>query len=90
MYNAYITKNAKNNRLEICHLEPSNETKLADTKKITGILKKNERGFGFLEDIFIPPYLLDSQQNGDCLTVIAVYSFNKAKEKYSWRAITIQ
>lgn len=90
MYNAYITKNAKNNRLEICHLEPSTETTLANTKKTTGILKKNEKGFGFIEDIFIPPFLLDSQQNGDHLTVIAVYSFNKAKEKYSWRAITIQ
>jgi hypothetical protein len=47
------------------------------------------KGFGFVDDIFVPPSLISTKNDGDEVTVIAIYAFNKAKEKYGWKAISI-
>ena len=88
-YTAYIATNPKNNRLEVCHIEPAVNQTVSDTKKTHGRLKKNEKGFGFVDDIFVPPFLISTKNDGDEATVIAIYAFNKAKEKYGWKAISI-
>lgn len=45
----------------------------------TGIVKKNEKGFGFVNDAFIPPFLLVDVSDGDELKVTKVWDVDPKK-----------
>lgn len=58
--------------------------------KFQGILKKNIKGFGFINDIFIPQPLLSNFNNGDNISGKAVLSYNKSKDSWGWKATYTQ
>lgn len=62
----------------------------SDIRSFKGSLIVSEKGFGFVSgDIFIPPGLVEGTQPNAEAAGIAVMSFDKSKNKYGWRAITL-
>jgi tetratricopeptide (TPR) repeat protein len=54
--------------------------------------KLPKKEFGFCDQIYIEPELLNdlNLNNGDLVSGTAIISFNKKREKWSWRAIKIE
>jgi tetratricopeptide (TPR) repeat protein len=44
--------------------------------------------FGFVDDVFVSPTLLKGAVNGSILTGSALWSFDKSKNRHSWKAIS--
>ncbi|MNW03901.1 hypothetical protein D3C71_1999040 [compost metagenome] len=61
-----------------------------DIRSFKGRLKVSEKGFGFVSgEIFAPPILVESVQRDAEVAGVAVISFDKTKNKYGWKAISL-
>jgi len=61
-------------------------------KEISGTVRIVEnKNFGFIDSIFIPPNLVESSGliNGQEVSAKAILSFNKAKNEWSWKGVEI-
>jgi len=61
-------------------------------KKFEGLLRQKTPGsFGFIDDVFISPKILDKTQytDQDQVSGIAVKSFNKRKNEWGWSALSL-
>ncbi len=61
-------------------------------KEVQGLVTIREgQNFGFLEDVFIPPFLVIEQQleNGDEVNCKAILSFNKKKKEWRWKSFDV-
>ncbi|WP_151709011.1 DUF7017 domain-containing protein [Acinetobacter brisouii] len=85
----FSTINAKSQRVEISHLELVENAKIADVKEEKGELRKNPKGFGFVNDIFISPNLITNIEDKAQINVKAIFSKQRDKDTYSWKAISI-
>lgn len=56
---------------------------------VEGDLILNDKGFGFIENVFIPPNLLVGFCNGDKITAIKIWDKNPKTSELGWRAIKI-
>ncbi len=62
-----------------------------DINSFRGEIRVTDRGFGFVNnDLFVPPGMCEGITTGTIVAGIAVMSYDKAKEKYGWKAITIR
>lgn len=66
------------------------KTTIPGVEAIEGNLRLSDKGFGFVEDTFISPGLLEKDMNDQCLKVFRIKSFDKKKSKPSWRAVSIE
>ena len=82
-----ITLSASNQ--DVISAEPCEFIKLDDVSTEAGELRVAEGGFGFVNDCFIPPYLITEGDAGRHVNVTKVYDFNKKKNQYSWKGITL-
>ena len=53
-------------------------------------MRKHEKGFGFIDDIFIAPHLIKDIDNGAELNIVALYEKPPQRENYSWRALSVE
>ncbi len=61
-----------------------------DIRSFKGSLKVSEKGFGFVNgEIFVPPGLAEGVQRDAGVAGAAVMSFDKTKNKYGWKAISL-
>lgn len=61
-----------------------------DIRSFKGSLKVSEKGFGFVNgEFFVPPGLVEGVQRDAEVSGTAVMSFDKVKNKYGWKAITL-
>jgi len=67
------------------------ETESPAIKEFNGILRINPKGFGFVENVFIEHKLIDKNKFEDKqeIKVKAILSFNKKKDDWGWKAISI-
>lgn len=82
--------NPKKERTEVLFAQTCEPCEIQDVKTISGCLRRHEKGFAFVDDVFIAPHLLveladDVQQ----VELVAVYAKNPKKSEYSWRAVCI-
>jgi tetratricopeptide (TPR) repeat protein len=70
--------------------EPCAAESLADVDLEDGVLRVVEKGFGFVNDTFVPPYLIDEGFDGQFVKIFKVLDFDKTKNKHSWKAITLE
>lgn len=54
---------------------------------LTGILRVNPKGFGFVEDTFVPPFLVPEGMEGQRVTIIRIRSVDRKKQTIGWKAI---
>jgi hypothetical protein len=71
--------------------ETTNKPNQEMIKEFSGILNLNGKTFGFIDNIFISPDLITNEKIIENSTIkgIAIYSFDKKKNKYGWRAVKI-
>ena len=59
-------------------------------KSFSGPVKRAvEKEFGFVGYVFVPPALLKGIENGSIMTGSALWSFDKMKNRDSWKAVAI-
>ena len=85
----FSTINAKSQRIEISHVELVNSAQITDMKEENGELRKNPKGFGFVNDVFISPNLIKNTEDKAIINVQAIFSKQRDKDTYSWKAISI-
>ncbi len=70
---------------EMMNLNEQNETQI-----ISGSLKKTKTGIGFVDTVFVPPFLISNIESGANVTVKAVKTFDKKKNQWGWKAVKIK
>lgn len=61
-----------------------------DIRSFKGSLKVSEKGFGFVNgEIFVPPSLVEGVQRSAEVAGTAIMSFDKVKNNYGWKAISL-
>lgn len=84
----FTAVNPKKDRIEVLLAKACKQREMNDVKVASGSLRHHEKGFAFLEDIFIPPHLLSEiVSDVQKVEVIAVYAKNPKKLEYGWRAV---
>lgn len=56
----------------------------------TGTLRKNEKGFAVVDKVFVEPKFIKNMEDNIKISGVAVVSFNKKKEKWGWKAISVE
>ena len=55
----------------------------------SGVFRLHQKGFGFVEDAFVPPDLASQLKDGQEVSLVVVKKLDKKKNKLSWTAIAI-
>jgi hypothetical protein len=63
---------------------------MADSDIYSGKLKVTDKGFGFVEDTFVPPFLISSENNGEEVQLTRVMAKDKKKGNFGWKAINLK
>ena len=69
--------------------EPCDPGDLDNVGRAHGILKITDKGFGFVDRIFVPSSLIRDEMHGKSVSVLWVVSFDKKKKKYGRKALKI-
>lgn len=72
--------------LEVHKIDDQTTDKIVE---IEGDLKLNPKGFGFVNDAFIAPYLLNGLRDGEFIKAIKIWDKDPKKGTPSWRVIKI-
>jgi hypothetical protein len=84
-----MTQNHKSGRKDIFAVTSGPRPEV-DVRVATGLLKRSAKGFGFVDDAFVAPPLVETISAGvDAVTAVLVYSKHPKEAKYGWRAVAI-
>jgi hypothetical protein len=85
-----MVRNPKNDRVDVFNVERSDLPK-EDVKLLRGHLRRNPKGFAFIEDAFVAPSLVESVEGTvDEVVAVAVFGKHPKEDKRSWRTITLR
>lgn len=73
-------------------MKNADQLDVASIKKVSGVINIPEgKNFGFIDDVFVSPDLIGGLGLVDKQNIIvkAILSFNKSKQRWSWKAISI-
>jgi len=87
---AGIVRVGKKSKPQVAFAGPGEQPDIEDFRIVAGPIRKMDAGFGFIEDVFIVPHLLNDypdELNEAC--VMAVVKWNKKREEWGWQAISI-
>lgn len=68
---------------------PCAQAKVSDASFIEGALRIAPKGFGFVEDTFVPPFLIADITTDTMVSALQVMSWDKIKSRYGWKAIKL-
>lgn len=84
-----VTENRKTGRRDLFAVEPGPRPN-ADVKVTTGHLKRNPKGFAFVDDAFVPPFMVETVlPEVDTVVAVLVYAKHPKEDRYGWRAVAI-
>lgn len=84
-----VTENRKTGRRDLFAVEPGPRPD-ADVKMTTGNLKRNPKGFAFVDDAFVPPFMVETvPPEVDTVVAVLVYAKHPKEDRYGWRAVAI-
>jgi len=69
---------------------PCQPSEIQGVSTIQGELRLAPKGFGFVENTFIPPFLIDSIKNSSIVSVLSITTWDKTKSRYGQKAIKIE
>lgn len=82
-------ENPKNGRKDVFAVEPG-PLPDQDVKLVQGRLRRNAKGFAFIEDAFVPPHILGTvPEDINDVAALIVYGKHPTKDEYSWRAVKL-
>jgi hypothetical protein len=70
--------------------EPCQRERMDDVGDCEGDLRVAEKGFGFVEDTYVPKDLLRPEMDGRKVRVLRFLDFDKKKNRHSWKALKIE
>ena len=83
------TKNQKTGRTDILAVVPGPRPDV-DVRVASGHLRRNAKGFAFVDDGFVPPHLVESiPADVNDVTAVLVYAKHPKEERYGWRAVAL-
>ncbi len=68
---------------------PCAKSEVPDVAVIEGSLRIAPKGFGFVEDTFVPPFLIADISTDTLVSALQVMSWDKTKGRYGWKAIKL-
>ncbi len=71
-------------------VEPCNAEVLRDVGFEQGEIRVAAKGFGFVNDTFVPPHLIGEGADGQLVNIVKIMDFDKTKNKPAWKAIALQ
>lgn len=84
-----FAENPKNGRKDLFMVEPG-PLPDDDVKLVRGRLTRNAKGFGFIEDAFVPPHVVATvPANAEDVAALLVYAKHPKTGQYSWRAVKL-
>lgn len=84
-----VTQNRKTGRRDLFAVEPGPRPDV-DVKVTTGHLKRNPKGFAFVDDAFVPPFIVETVlPEVDTVVAVLVYAKHPKEDRYGWRAVSI-
>ena len=85
-----VTENRKTGRRDLFAIEPGPRPD-ADVKVTTGHLKRNPKGFAFVADAFVPPFMVETvPPEVDTVVAVLVYAKHPKEDRYGWHAVAIK
>ncbi|MCG9647967.1 tetratricopeptide repeat protein [Vibrio brasiliensis] len=63
--------------------------KIADVGTIEGVLRIAQKGFGFVDDTFVPAFLVGEVEAESRVTALRIMAWDKAKARHNWKAIKL-
>ncbi|WP_244298196.1 tetratricopeptide repeat protein [Aliivibrio finisterrensis] len=84
-----LSLSQKEGEFEVVASKPCQDGNIDDVSYIEGELRIAPKGFGFVEDTFIPPFVIDETPSGSQVKALRVMTWDKVKSRYSWKAIKL-
>lgn len=85
---AGIVTVGREKHLQAVYAKPVPPLDLDDVQAVTGSLRRMDGGFGFVDNVFVPPHLLEGfPEEHQEASVLAVIRWNKKREEWGWQAI---
>ncbi|TVL33704.1 DUF7017 domain-containing protein [Shewanella algae] len=85
----YLSISAASGEREVVACSPCPPCQIADVSDIEGHLRIAPKGFGFVEDTFVPAFLVGEIANESKVSALRIMSWNKSKSRYDWKAIKL-
>lgn len=84
-----VTQNRKTGRRDLFAVELGPRPEV-DVKVTNGYLKRSPKGFAFVEDAFVPPFLVETiPPNVETVAAVLVYAKHPKEDRYGWRVVAI-
>lgn len=74
----------------VIEAKPCDQVAMDDVSYLEGVLSIKEKGFGFVDDTYVPSSLIKNDLDGQSVGVLRVLSYDKPKGKHGWQALRIQ
>lgn len=76
---------------DVASAEPIAPIESTDIRSFRGEIVVTEKGLGFVtKEVFVPPGMTGGISTGSNVSGIAVMAYDKSKDRYGWKAITLQ
>lgn len=85
-----LSLSMRGNEKEVVASVPSQPVELVDVSTIEGELRIAPKGFGFVEDTFVPPFVIGDIANGSRVAVLRIMAWDKTKARHNWKAIKLE
>jgi hypothetical protein len=92
IYKVRFNQHSKEGKFQIFTATLDNSLQSEALKKIKGKIKKSEnQEFAFVDNVFIEPKVVKQfhLENDQDVTLLAILSFNKSKNKWGWKAVKL-
>lgn len=84
-----LAENPKNGRKDVFAVEPGPLPE-QDVKLVQGRLRRNPKGFAFIDEAFVPPYVVETvAADVEDVAALIVYAKHPTNNGYSWRAVRL-
>ena len=84
-----MVRHPKKDRVEIFNVE-AGDLPQKDVRRVHGQLRRHPNGFGFVDDAFVPPDVVESVDLGIVdVTGLAIYAMNRKKNELGWRVVRL-
>lgn len=77
------------NEKEVVASVSCQSVEMADVGIIEGGLRIDPKGFGFIKDTFVPPFVIGDVANESRATVLRIMAWDKTKSRHNWKAIKL-
>jgi tetratricopeptide (TPR) repeat protein len=82
-----IRYTTRGERISAHQAEPASFRESPCIRRISGHISINRQGFGFVEDVFVPPHLAQEFEHADEVSLVAVRKTNRKTNQLGWTAL---